>query len=97
MGFIVTYSTQDSNTFANGKTISYLTTNFPLSIQNLTWNTDPSMTLMKTSPLRVNHIGPLRFLLNVGTTISDFNNGGFIYVILQQYSISGEAGGFAGS
>lgn len=57
MGYICTYSNQDSNTFANAMTIDYLTTNFPLALQNLTWNLDTNMAMLKTEPLRVNYVG----------------------------------------
>lgn len=90
MGFVVTYSTQDSsNTFNNGKTISYLTTNFPLTVQNLTWKTDPTFTLLKMAPLRVNHVGPFKFLLNLQTNLSPVSGGGYINLILHQNSITG--------
>lgn len=57
MGYICTYSNQDSNTFVNAMTIDYLATNFPLALQNLTWNLDPNMAMLKTEPLRVNYVG----------------------------------------
>jgi hypothetical protein len=44
MGYVCTYSNQDaSNTFTTAKTIDYLSTNFPLAIQNLTWNVDTTL------------------------------------------------------
>ena len=95
MGFVVTYSTQDTSAFALAKTISYLTTNFPLPLQNLTWSTDPTMSMIRTGPLRVNHVGPFKFLLNSPTAINEMNSGGYINVILQQSSITGEVGGFS--
>lgn len=98
MGFVVTYSTQDSsNTFNHGKTISYLTTNFPLAVQNLTWNTDPSFTLLKMAPLRVNHVGPFSFLLNLPMDLYPYTSGGYINIILHQNSVTGYTGGFGGS
>jgi len=96
MGFVATYSTQDADTFNRGKSISYLTTNFPLPVQNLTWKTDPSFTMQKMAPLRVNHIGPLKFLLNMERTFSSISNGGYINIVLASNSISGYSGGFGG-
>ena len=41
MGYVVTYSnTHSSNVFSNGRIIDYLTTNFPLEVNNKTWNLD---------------------------------------------------------
>ena len=58
MGYVVTYSTQHStNVFANGETIDYLSTNFPLAVQNLTWNVDTYMSMMQTKPLRAGYVG----------------------------------------
>lgn len=58
MGYICTYSNQDSTSaFLNARTIDYLTTNFPLPVQNLTWNIDTSLTMTKTQPLRINYVG----------------------------------------
>jgi hypothetical protein len=58
MGYVVTYSTQHStNVFTNGKTIDYLSTNFPLAVQNLTWNVDTYMSMMQTKPLRAGYVG----------------------------------------
>jgi hypothetical protein len=98
MGYVVTYSTQDaSNTFNRGKTISYLTTNFPLAVQNLTWNTDSKMTLLKMAPLRVGHIGPFKFYLALSKIFYSYLNGGYINLILYHNSITGYSGGFSGS
>lgn len=58
MGYICTYSTQHStNTFANGMTIDYLKTNFPLDVQNLTWSVDTELAMLKTAPLRTGYVG----------------------------------------
>lgn len=58
MGYVCTYSNQHAtNAFVNAKTISYLSTNFPFPVQNLTWNVDPTMTMLKTQPLRINYVG----------------------------------------
>jgi len=78
MGYICTYSNQDStNTFTTAKTIDYLSTNFPLAIQNLTWSVDPELTKLSTAPLRVNHVGELKFYVNLDTTFtcSSFGSG----------------------
>ena len=57
-GYIATYSNQhDTNTFDHAKTIDYLRTPFQISVQNLTWNLDPTLTLLSTAPLRVGHVG----------------------------------------
>jgi len=38
-GYVVTYSNEDAtNVFANGRIIDYLSTNFPLQVENKTWN-----------------------------------------------------------
>lgn len=78
MGFICTYSNQDAtNTFTTAKTIDYLTTNFPLQVQNLTWSVDPGLAMLKTEPLRTGHVGDLKFYLNFDSTFqcSSFGTG----------------------
>lgn len=58
MGYVCTYSSQHAtNTFANGKTIDYLQTNFPIQVQNLTWSLDSQFSMLKTAPLRVGYTG----------------------------------------
>ena len=58
MGYIATYSNQDStNTFTTARTIDYLFVNFPLQVQNITWNLDNSMTMLSTAPLRTSYVG----------------------------------------
>ena len=58
MGFICTYSNQDATSnFLNSRTIDYITTDFPMSVQNLTWNIDPTMTMLQTKPLRTGYVG----------------------------------------
>ena len=98
MGYICTYSTQDSNTFTNGRTIDYLNTNFPMLVQNTTWNVDSNLAMLKTAPLRTSYVGDIKFFINLDTTFScsDFVNGncGEIYISLYKNSIFGEAGGF---
>ena len=65
MGYICTYSNQDAtNAFVNARTISYLTTNYPFPVQNLTWNVDPVFTMKNLQPLRAGYVGELKFLLN---------------------------------
>lgn len=98
MGYICTYSTQDaSSVFANGKTIDYLTTNFPLPVQNYTWNVDTTMSMLKSQPLRINYVGELKFLLNLASTFYSLTpNAGVMYVNLWYYSTAGNTGGFNG-
>jgi len=57
MGYVCTYSDQNSNAFLNAKTIDYLSTNFPLSVQNITWKVDAQMAMIQTGPLRVGFVG----------------------------------------
>jgi len=99
MGYVCTYSNQDSsNTFTTAKTIDYLRTNFPMAVQNLTWNVDTSLAKISTAPLRVNYVGELKFFINLDSTFtcSSFGNGncGNIYVNLDRLSITGSSGGF---
>jgi hypothetical protein len=78
MGFVCTYSNQDAtNTFANSRTIDYLTTSFPLQVQNLTWSVDPGMAMLKTEPLRTGYVGELKFFVNFDSTFqcSSFGTG----------------------
>lgn len=86
MGFVCTYSNQDAtNVFTTGKTIGYLTTNFPLPVQNLTWNVDPVMSMLKSQPLRTGFVGEFKFLLNFPSTFLSQSNGGnagYMYVNL---------------
>ena len=71
MGYVCTYSNQDStNVFTTGKTIDYLRTNFPLAVQNLTWSVDSDLAKLSTAPLRVNHVGELKFYVNFDTTFT---------------------------
>ncbi len=38
-GYVVTYTNEDAtNVFANGRIIDYLSTSFPLQVENKTWN-----------------------------------------------------------
>jgi len=99
MGYICTYSNQDSNnTFNNSKTIDYLYTNFPMLVQNTTWNVDSSLTMLQTAPLRTGYVGDIKFIVNLDSTYycTEFVNGncGEIYISLYKNSIFGEAGGF---
>lgn len=97
MGYVCTYSNQNSNAFVNAKTISYLTTNFPFPVQNLTWNVDTEMTMLRTQPLRIGHVGPFKFILNLADILYNRDNGGYILISLWYYSITGAAGGFNGA
>lgn len=57
-GFIVTYSdTHGTNVFANGRIVDYLSTNFPLEVNNKTWNLDIEPTMYRSEPLRAGHVG----------------------------------------
>jgi hypothetical protein len=58
MGWVCTYSNYDATSnFANSRTIDYLSTNFPLSVQNLTWNVDKNLAMLQTASLRINYVG----------------------------------------
>jgi len=47
MGYICTYSNQDATSaFNNAMTIDYITTNFPMLVQNYTWNVDSSFAMV---------------------------------------------------
>ena len=99
MGYVVTYSNQDSsNTFNNAKTIDYLFTNFPLQVQNQTWNLDTSFNMLQSAPLRTGHVGELKFYINFDSTFQCYNmgagNSGEIYINLHRNSITGYSGGF---
>jgi hypothetical protein len=98
MGYVCTYSNQDgTSNFNNAKTIDYLSTNFPLPVQNLTWNVDTKMAMLKAQPLRVNYVGELKFLLNLAAIFySASSSAGVMYINLWYYSITGAAGGFNG-
>lgn len=57
-GYIATYSNQDATSaFINAKTIDYLQTSFPLSVQNLTWNLDTVLPMLQAQPLRIGYVG----------------------------------------
>lgn len=97
MGYICTYSNQDATSaFNNAKTIDYLSTNYPLQVQNLTWNVDSNMAMLKTQPLRTSFKGEFKFLLNLASTFYGYASGGKIYVNLWYYSTAGNSGGFNG-
>lgn len=97
MGYVCTYSNQDvTSAFNNAKTIDYLTTNFPLAVQNLTWSLDTTMPMLKTQPLRVNYVGEFKFVLNFASTFSSSTGGGYIYVNLWYQSTATNGGGFNG-
>jgi hypothetical protein len=99
MGYVCTYSNQDSTSaFNNAKTIDYISTNFPLAVQNLTWNVNTNMAMLKTGPLRTGYVGDIRFILNLDSTFqcTSFTQGncGYIYINLHTTSSAGNAGGF---
>jgi hypothetical protein len=95
MGYVCTYSNQDATSaFANARTISYLTTNFPFPVQNLTWNVDTAMTMKKTQPLRTGYVGEFKFVLKLLESLLNKNSGGYIMVSFWIKSITGAAGGF---
>lgn len=97
MGYVCTYSNQDATSaFNNAKTIDYLSTNFPLSVQNLTWNLDSNFSMLQTGPVNVNHVGDLTFLLNLASTFYASTSGGAININLWYTSVLGAAGGFYG-
>jgi len=85
-GYICTYSNQDSsNTFANARTIDYLSTNFPMSVSNLTWNLDTTLSM---------------YILNLHSLFYAYTSGGYIDLILWyrnvMYSVTSGVGGFNG-
>lgn len=97
MGFVVTYSdTHASNVFSNGRIIDYLSTNFPLQVNNKTWNLDSRPSMYKSEPLRVNHQGELKFKLNLASTLNNINSSpGYIEITVGRYSfLSVTTGGF---
>ena len=98
MGYICTYSDRHaSNVFVNAKTISYLTTNFPLPVQNLTWNVDTTMSMLRSQPLRVNHVGEFKFLISLGSVFySASSSAGVMYINFWYKSTTGNVGGFNG-
>jgi hypothetical protein len=97
MGYVCTYSNQDgTSAFLNAKTIDYLSTNFPLSVQNLTWNLDSNFSMLQTGPVNINHIGDLTFLLNLASLFYAKANGGAININLWAHSVLGATGGFSG-
>ncbi len=57
-GYIATYSNTDSTSvFNNGRTIDYLSVNFPLAVENKTWSLNTESTFMKSEALRVGYVG----------------------------------------
>jgi hypothetical protein len=97
MGYVATYSNQDvTSAFLNAKTIDYLSTNFPFPVQNLTWNVDTSMAMLKAQPLRIGYVGPLTFILKLASSLNSYTNGGYIRVNLWYYNTVGNGGGFNG-
>ena len=97
MGWVVTYSdTHSSNVFSHGRTIDYLTTNFPLEVNNLTWSLDPEATMYQSEPLRAGHKGELKFKLRFGSTLYNYNSGGYIDISLWRYNTMGMSGGYSG-
>ena len=77
MGYVCTYSNQDNNAFTNAMTIDYLSTNFPMLVQNSTWKVDSDMAMLQTAPLRTGYVGDIKFYINLDTTFScsSFVNG----------------------
>ena len=97
MGWVVTYSdTHSSNVFTHGRIIDYLTTNFPLEVNNKTWSLDPEPTMYISEPLRAGHKGELKFKLSFGSTLYNYNSGGYIDISLWRYNVMGMSGGFSG-
>jgi hypothetical protein len=96
-GFIVTYTDNHaSNVFTNGKIIDYLTTSFPLQVENKTWNLVEETSLTRSEPLRVNHIGKFEFKLQMQDFIRQIDTfyTGFIDVNFWRTTILGDSGGF---
>lgn len=97
MGYVATFgSTHSSNVFDHGRSIDFLRTDFPLEVNNITWNLDPDATLYRTQPLRVGHKGELTFKLKFSTTLSNYYSGGYIDISLWRYNTMGMTGGFSG-
>ena len=79
MGQILTYGdTHASNVRDNGRIIDYLSTNFPLEVRKDTWKLDSDVTMYSSEPLRAGHKGEFRFKLSFGTTLSNYNSGGYV-------------------
>lgn len=68
MGYVCTYSNQNSSAFANAMTIDYVYTNYPMLVQNTTWSVDSSLAMLQTAPLRTGHVGDIKFYLNLDST-----------------------------
>lgn len=96
-GYIATYSNQDATSaFLNAKTIDYLQTNFPLSVQNLTWKLDGNLTMVQSNPLRINYLGEIKFVMQFSTNLQPYNSGGYIGINLARTTPIGVTGGFTG-
>lgn len=97
MGWIATFGdTHSSNVFDNGRSIDYLTTNFPLEINNLTWSLDPEATMYRSEPLRAGHKGEFKFKLKFTSTLYSYNSGGYIDLSFWRKNTMGMSGGFNG-
>jgi hypothetical protein len=97
-GYIVTYTNEHaSNVFANGRIIDYLSTSFPLQVENKTWNLVEETSLVRSEPLRVSHIGKFEFKLQMQDYIRQLDNSytGYIDVNFWRYTILGDSGGFS--
>lgn len=69
-GYVVTYVGDDStNTFTTSRIIDYMSTNFQLNINTTTWWPDETAIKYVTGPLKVGHVGELKFMLRVAQQI----------------------------
>jgi hypothetical protein len=96
-GFIVTYTDNHaSNVFTNGKIIGYLSTSFPLQVENKTWSLVEETSLTRSEPLRINHIGKFEFKLQMQDHIRQIDTfyTGYIDVNFWRTTILGDSGGF---
>lgn len=98
MGYVITYiNTDATNVYTTCRIIDYLSTNFPLEVNNKTWNLDHKPTMYKSEPLRINHVGELKFKLKFASSLYGMDNGGgYVDISLWRKSILGNAGGFNG-
>ena len=96
IGEIITYADQhNTNIYANGSRIDYVSTAFNLAIPSTpAFNVDTETTMWETLPLRINYVGSFRIIFQLPTDLQPLNVGS-IMLRLNQYSIMGVAGGFS--
>lgn len=92
-GYVVTYTNEDAtSTFNNGRIVDYLSTNFLLNINTTTWWLDETAIKYVTGPLKVGHVGELKFLIRTASNIN--SKDGYILLNLYRENEKSGSGGF---